>query len=213
MPSKGYRNRLKTEAYFVSIGLMPPKEERTERWVLHHIDEEMIKRDKKRHDMFFIEDVIPLTWSEHSKYHHTGKTVSEETKKKISETEKGKEVPKEVGEKISKALIGVPKAPFTDEHKQKLADANKGKKLPKERCIKAGLGHKGKHNPFHKTIRCITTNRVFDSIQDFIDYFNLSDTSRVTLWRRLHAVLIGKAESYQGLQIEYYPEGVIDDKL
>ena len=57
-------------------------------------------------------ELIFMKHCEHRSLHNKGKSLSEETKKKMSEARKGK--------------------PFSEEHKNKLSEANKGKKRSEE---------------------------------------------------------------------------------
>lgn len=118
-----------------------------------------------------------------------GKPLSEETKKRISEANKGKnagekhpqygkfgnEAPmygkhhtEETKKRISESLKGE-KHPnygkhFSEEHRQKLREANVGKQM-------------GKDNAVAKSIICITTNRVFDTLREGAKYYNTDDSS------------------------------------
>lgn len=75
---------------------------------------------------------IPLTKSEHTKLHHAGKTVSDETKRKVSEAHKGMKASEEHKNKISEAKKGKhhkhhkPHGPMSNEHKRKIYEAKKG---------------------------------------------------------------------------------------
>ena len=52
---------------------------------------------------------------------------SPETRKKIGEAQKGKKLSEETKIKMSLALRGKKKPPFTEEHKRKLSEALRGK--------------------------------------------------------------------------------------
>jgi group I intron endonuclease len=54
--------------------------------------------------------------------------MSEETRKKISEKERGKIISEETRKKLSEAHKGRKRLPFSKEHKEKIGEANKGKK-------------------------------------------------------------------------------------
>lgn len=84
-------------------------------WVVHHRFEEMglSSEDLIRMGLYFYRpagELIFLTRSEHSKVHNIGKTLSEETKRKLSEAKKGKIL--------------------SEEAKQKMSNVRKGKKRP-----------------------------------------------------------------------------------
>ena len=111
------RNHDTTWAYYVSIGLIP-KETTHYDYVLHHKDTSLKENERERYDEWRIEDVIPLTWAEHNTVHHSETHenynkggykwseearakvsgannhnfggLSEETKRKLSESCKGK---------------------------------------------------------------------------------------------------------------------------
>ena len=82
------------------------------------------------------EELIFLTIREHNSLHRKGKPLSEETRKKLSEANKGKQLGKDnqfYGKKHS------------EETKKKMAEANKGKKMSEESKKKNSEAHIGKH--------------------------------------------------------------------
>lgn len=85
-------------------------------WVVHHRFEEMglSSEDLIRMGLYFYRpagELIFLTRGEHSKIHNACRTVSDETKQKISEAKKGKFA--------------------SEETRQKMSNTRKGKKRPK----------------------------------------------------------------------------------
>lgn len=70
------------------------------------------------------EELIFMTKSDHSSLHHRGMKVSEETKRKIGQGNKGKVRSEELKKQLSDRLKG---RRFTEDHKQKISEANKGK--------------------------------------------------------------------------------------
>ena len=68
-------------------------------------------------------ELIFLTPSEHSRLHMKGRTVTDETRRKIGEAKKGKKL--------------------SEEHRRKLSEANKGKHHTEEWRRKSGKAHKG----------------------------------------------------------------------
>ena len=89
--------------------------------VIHHLDKNKMNNS--------LSNLVYLTKSEHSKLH--GNDMSEETKKKLSESHKGKISPikgkhlsEETKHKISEAQKG---KTLSDETKRKLSEAAKGK--------------------------------------------------------------------------------------
>lgn len=74
-------------------------------------------------------ELIFLTHVEHARLHKKGKKHTEETKQKISESNKGKK-----------------REPFSEEWKRKIGESNRGKKRPKEFSEKMT----GENNPNYK---------------------------------------------------------------
>lgn len=72
------------------------------------------------------------------------RTHSEETKKKISEGNKGKIMSKEARRKMSESHKGKKGTPHTEESKKKISEGNKGKTQSDETKKKISEGHKGK---------------------------------------------------------------------
>lgn len=87
----------------------------------------------------------------------TGRTVSEETKKKLSNLNKGEKHPK-FGTKHS------------DETRKRISESLKGKKFSKERLKNLSESHKGIPSPQRKKVKCIELNKVFDSISEANEY-------------------------------------------
>lgn len=103
--------------------------------VMHHIDPTLRYRDYERYLEWRIEDLMVMSFSDHSKLHTQGednpmygKHHTEETKAKLSESLTGREFTLEHRENLSKASKGRPKS---EEHKRKLSEANKGKGSPR----------------------------------------------------------------------------------
>jgi len=71
----------------------------------------------------------------------TGKTHSEEVRKKISQSKKGKLLSEEHKRKVGDAFRG---KPITEEHKRKISNSKLGKKHSEETKIKCGIKNKGK---------------------------------------------------------------------
>jgi hypothetical protein len=73
---------------------------------------------------------------------------SEEHRRKLSEANKGKKMPKEIREKISRANKGKHRGPngrhLSEEHKRRISEANKGRKLSKETREKISKAKRGK---------------------------------------------------------------------
>lgn len=110
MPGKDRKNWKNAWNYFISIGLIPKDYDKNE-YCLHHIDANLKKTDRARYDEWRIEDLVPMLKSEHTRFHQKGikrskeyceklsermkgHTLSAETRKKLSETQKGRKNPK-----------------------------------------------------------------------------------------------------------------------
>ncbi len=115
------------------------KNDPNEIWDLHHrleltLDGEFAhSRDElKRLDMYYKRpyfELIFLTHSEHARLHMEGKSLSEETKQKMSEAKKGKTFTAEHRQKIAEAMTGRKRRPFTAEHRRKMSEAAKRRRL------------------------------------------------------------------------------------
>ena len=99
------------------------------------------------------EELIFLRRVEHVTLHHKGKQLTEEHKRKISETKKGKPKSEEHKRKMSEARKGKRLGrdnPFygkthSEESKKKMSEAKKGKQLTEETKKKLSEARKGKH--------------------------------------------------------------------
>ena len=85
---------------------------------------------------------------------HKGKEMSREARRRMSESHKGKEMPKETREKIGKSISGM-NNPFYGQHhskkaKQKISETHKGKEISKETREKMSKSAKGIKNPSSK---------------------------------------------------------------
>ena len=93
-------------------------------------------------------ELIFLTKSEHMKLHNLGKSLSEETRKKLSESNKGKHLSAETRQKLSEANKGKPSCMkskhLSAETRQKLSEARKGKHHSEETRKKMSEALKGK---------------------------------------------------------------------
>lgn len=90
--------------------------------------------------------------SKGEKNYNYGKHLSEETKQKLSEAKKGIPKSEEHKQKISSALKGKKRSPFTAEHKQKMSEAKKGENHPL-------YGKTGKLNPNYGSHRSAATKQ------------------------------------------------------
>ena len=127
-------------------------------WVCHHILGEILTSAQlKDHDFYY--DVPPcmlkfVTRAEHARLHRSGKTWSEETRKKISEAHKGKVHSEEHRRKLGEAHKGKMPwnkgkkcQPITEEHARKMHEAWKGKHHTEESRRKMSEAQKGRPSP------------------------------------------------------------------
>ena len=92
---------------------------------------------------------------------NNGFIMSDKTKLKISNAQKGKIISKETKEKISESNKG---KIVSVETKRKMSESKKSKNLSKETIKKYSEWQKGKNNNQAKPIICITTNKTFETI-------------------------------------------------
>ncbi len=101
-----------------------------------------------------------------------GKTHTEESKEKISKSNKGKQTwlgkthTEESKEKIREALIGRKLGPHSEEHKKKISEARKGLKHSEE--TKRKIGEKSKERALrNKELKLSTNQNIFTSTSIF----------------------------------------------
>jgi group I intron endonuclease len=106
-----------------------------------------------------------------------GKHLSEETRRKLREAEKGannhnygKHLSTEHKQRLSEALKGANSPNYgkhlSAETRNKLSEAHKGKK-PSAECIRKSIeANKGKPAQNRKKVLCIETNKVYDSMEE-----------------------------------------------
>lgn len=133
----------------------------TQTWQCHHRLEthnsdgerrsvDITSEELKALDMYYnrpAEELIFLTINEHSSLHSKTRVCSAETRKKMSESMKGKHHSEETRKKISEAQKGKKRGPFSEEHKKKMSESMKGKKhkpLSEETRKKMSTLRKGK---------------------------------------------------------------------
>lgn len=109
---------------------------------------------------------------------NTNKVMSEESKRKISQTLTGrKRIPHtpETKLKISVANKGKKQPPRCDEHRKNLSEALKGRVFTPEHrakisAAKSGLATSGKNNSHHRSVLCVETGVVFDTIKEASEF-------------------------------------------
>ena len=117
--------------------------------VLHHVDDTLMHNDIDRYLEWRPEDLVAIPNSEHSRIHNLGKTVSEETRSKISHNHVG--------------FLG---KHHTEESKIKISAAHKGKPKSEETKRKMRENHaiiRGADHPSSRKVLCIELDEIFHS--------------------------------------------------
>ena len=118
----------------------------TQTWHCHHILGEILSREQlKDHDFYY--GVPPcmlkfVTCAEHRRLHTKDKHRTAETRRKMSESHKGKKFSEEHRRKISEAKKG---KFLSEDTRKKMSESHKGKKFSEEHRRKMSESHKGKH--------------------------------------------------------------------
>lgn len=107
-----------------------------------------------------------------------GGQVSEETRRKIGEANKGKHLTEETRRKIGEAT----KQKWeNEEYRRKISEANKGKHHTEETRRKMSEANKGERNPNYgkpahnrKKVECIETNKIYSSLTEAATKTNMS---------------------------------------
>lgn len=103
MSRKEYKeNHTRAWCYFIAMGKLPVDAKKNE-WVLHHADMTLKALDPVRYNEWRVEDLVPMLRAEHAKLHGSSRTLSEETKRKISQANTGKRRTLEQRQRISDA--------------------------------------------------------------------------------------------------------------
>ena len=126
-----------------------------------------------------------------------GKTHSEETKKKMSKASKNTWKNEEHREKMSRANKGENNPMygkhFTDEHRKKISESMKGKMNGEKHPM---YGKCGKDNPSSKIVYIIELDMTFNSIGECAEYLKCAKTS-------ISSVLHGRMKTCKGYHIIY----------
>lgn len=102
-----------------------------------------------------------------------GHEVTEETKYKLSEGNKGKVFSKEHKQKISESLKGIHRSEDT---KQKMRGKKSEEARKKMSESKKGI-YGGKSNPSAKSVICLTTKRMFFTTKEAAEYYNTNSSA------------------------------------
>ena len=103
-----------------------------------------------------------------------GKHHSDETKQKISDANKGRKMSEEVKQKNRLRQIGSKR---TEETKLKMSIANKGKLRSEETKRKISESKKGKKTSKVIKVICITTNDIFNCIEDGVKKYGINESN------------------------------------
>lgn len=125
-----------------------------------------------------------------------GRKISEEHKKKIREANKSRIFSEEARKKISDANKG---RPVSEETKMKLSKANKGKTMSKEARKKMSDAQKGKNNNNAKSVCIVELNITFDTITDCSKFLKCNHS---TVSRALNGI----TKTCKGYHITYKNE-------
>ena len=112
------------------------------------------------------EDLIFLRHRDHTSLHKKGFQVSQETRRKLSESRKGKPG----HESFWKTH------PIKEETKQKISNTLKGHKMSESSRKKSSESHKGLPGNNNKKVVCIDTLEVFDSCRAAACKYNISSS-------------------------------------
>ena len=131
-----------------------------------------------------------------------GHIFSDEHRRKLSESSKGRKHSKETKNKIRNIMISdnspVKGRIFSDEHRRKLSESSKGRKHSKETKNKIGESVSGSNNAFSIRIKVTKKDRtyvIYDSIKDVMSKYKIS--------RHLVKKYCVSAEYYNELKFEY----------
>ena len=124
----------------------------TQVWHCHHMTETWWHCSKKElieNECYYHRkacELIFLTSEEHKRLHMKGVTLSDETRRKMSEAKKGRLFSEEHRRKISEAIKG---HTVTDETRKKMSEAKKGHTVNEETRKKMSEAKKGENHPLY----------------------------------------------------------------
>ena len=148
----------------------------TQTWVIHHrleltLDGEfaLTPEQLKMHDMYYNRpyyELIFLTMSDHVKLHNSSRTLTTETKTKISKSLTGKSLSEEHRRKLTgripynKGKHGI----YSEDTRRKWSEIRKGRTLSEEHRRKIAESLKGRISPMKgRTISAETRNKLSES--------------------------------------------------
>ena len=170
----------------------------------NHHSEETKKKISKAHKGKFCGKNNPM----YGKDWREGKTEYElrEISEKKSKALKGRTFTEESIKKMSDARKGMK---FSEEHRKNLSKAAKGRKHSEESIKKMSDARKGlfagEKSPCAKKVTCITTGKVFNTLKQAAEYYNINnDISECCRGKRKSC---GKLPDGTPLKWKYYEKG------
>lgn len=174
--------------------------------------EDLTENDAKEMEIFFIK----LFKSNEKKHGYnltdggegtSGRIVSEETRRIISEKNKGKKLTEEQKEHLRQINLGKRQS---EETKRKRSESMKGKKHPHKRVFseeekkRLSDNFKGSNNPLARKVICLETLKVYDTATQAREE---TGATKITHCCKHYY----KHKSSNGLHWEYYDENLTDD--
>ena len=120
---------------------------------------------------------------------------SEETKREISEANKGKKASEDARRKNSKAHKG---KKMSEEAKKKMSESHKGKQVGEKNPMW------GKSSPNRRKVMCTTTGETFDSIKEAEKHYKCGSISACCKGKRKHAGKLSDGTKLQWMYLEDY---------
>ena len=124
----------------------------TQVWHCHHMTEtwwHCTRKELIENECYYNRkacELIFLTPEEHKRLHMKGVTLSDETRRKMSEAKKGRIFSEEHRRKLSESQKG---HTVNEETRKKMSEAKKGKKLSEETRKKISEAKKGENHPMY----------------------------------------------------------------
>ena len=139
----------------------------------------------------------------------SGRIVSEETRRIISEKNKGKKLTEEQKEYLRQINLG---KHHSEETKKKMSASRKGKKFPNRKRFlsekerkRLSDNFKGTNNPLARKVICLETLKVYDTMTQAQEE---TGATKITDCCKHYP----KHKSSNGLHWEYYDESITDDE-
>lgn len=170
------------------------------KWDMHHWDKSLRYYNPDRYNMWMIEDLIPMTHSNHIRIHNMNASV--DTHEKWSRAQSGENNPmygrhhtEESRKKIAVASTG---RLHSEEELKKMSEALKGQKNPmygkhhtEEELKKMSESHQKEKNPASKKVICKETGQVFCCIVEAKEWLGKGDIYKAVRSGKTAGVIIG----------------------